>query len=287
MQVVANIGFLSAFYLSFSIGLAMIFGVMRVINYTHGEMYMLGAYTLWGANALLRGVVPAPLIFVLALIAAMALMGALGVVLQKAVVARLGGNTFSIFMATLGLSYILQVVMIKVAGPIGKTILPMFPGIIRFGSAILPIQRLVICAVTIAAVAALGWFLLRTSLGRAIRATAQNRSGALLQGVDIARIETITMFLGCALAAMSGVLMAGTLNINPFMGGDAIWRSFIIIIVGGIGSLPGAALASVVFGALDTLLTVTSHGQFAALIDALIMLVILAFRPNGLLGIRE
>jgi branched-subunit amino acid ABC-type transport system permease component len=86
---------------------------------------------------------------------------------------------------------------------------------------------------------------------------------------------------------MSGVLMAGTLNINPFMGVDAIWRAFIIIIVGGIGSLPGAALASVVFGALDTLLTVSNHGQFAALIDALIMLGILAFRPNGLLGVRE
>jgi branched-subunit amino acid ABC-type transport system permease component len=260
---------------------------MRVINYTHGEMYMLGAYALWGANTLLRGAIPAPLLFVLTLIVAMVVIGGFGVLLQKLVISRLGGNTFSVFMATLGCSYVIQVVMIEAIGPIGKTIVPMFPGFLRVGTMILPIQRLVICAVTIAAVALLGWFLLRTSLGRAIRATAQNRTGALLQGVNIVQVEAITMFLGSALAAMSGVLMAGTLNINPFMGVDAIWRAFIIIIVGGIGSLPGAALASVVFGALDTLLTVSNHGQFAALIDALIMLGILAFRPNGLLGVRE
>ncbi|SNB52664.1 amino acid/amide ABC transporter membrane protein 1, HAAT family [Arboricoccus pini] len=287
MQIVANIFFLSAFYLSFSIGLALIFGTMRVINYTHGEMYMLGAYTIWAINSLLRGTIPSVLIFIIALVVAMTVIGLLGVILQKTVISRLQGNTFSIFMATLGLSYVLQVVMIEVAGPIGKTIIPLFPGIVRIGTVILPIQRLVICGVTLAVVTLLGWFLLRTNLGRAIRATAQNRSGALLQGVDIPRIESITMFLGCALAATSGVLMAGTLNINPFMGGDAIWRSFIIIIVGGIGSLPGAALASVVFGALDTVLTVTNHGQFSAMIDALIMILILAFRPNGLLGVRE
>lgn len=273
--------------MSFSIGLALIFGTMRVINYTHGEMFMLGAYTLWGLSVLLKGVVPGPLIFFIAIAVAMALMGLLGVMLQITILARLRGSVFAIFMATLGLSYIIQVIMIEVAGPVGKTVPPLFGGVQRFAGMILPNQRLVLCAVTLLAVGLLAWFLLKTRLGRGIRATAQNATGAVLYGIDIRRIQLLTMFLGCALAAMSGVLMASMVNINPYMGGEAIWRAFIIIIVGGIGSLPGAALAAVLFGALDTMLTSAGYGQYAALVDATIMLLILALRPNGILGVRE
>lgn len=273
--------------MSFSIGLALIFGTMRVINYTHGEMFMLGAYTLWGLSVILKGLVPGPVIFLLAIVLAMLLMGTLGMLLHVTIISRLKNNAFAIFMATLGLSYAIQVIMIQVAGPIGKTVPPMFGGVQRFAGMLLPNQRLVLCVVAILAVALLAWFLLKTRYGRGIRATAQNATGAILYGVDSRRIALLTMFLGCALAAMSGVLMASMVNINPFMGGDAIWRAFIIIIVGGIGSLSGAVLASVLFGALDTVLTTVGYGQYTALLDATIMLAILAFRPNGLLGDRE
>jgi branched-subunit amino acid ABC-type transport system permease component len=128
---------------------------------------------------------------------------------------------------------------------------------------------------------------MRTNVGRAVRATAQNRTGAMLQGISMQRIGLITMLVGSVLAALSGVLMASVQGISPFMGSDAIWRAFIIIIVGGIGSISGAIAAAFMFGTLDTLLTTFGLGNFVAMIDAIIMLLILAFMPSGLLGSRE
>jgi branched-subunit amino acid ABC-type transport system permease component len=101
------------------------------------------------------------------------------------------------------------------------------------------------------------------------------------------KVALTTMFVGSALAAMSGVLMSSVLPVSPFMGGDAIWRAFIIIIVGGIGSLSGAVVAAFMFGTIDTLLTSFGAGKFTAMVDALIMLLALSFMPSGILGSRE
>jgi len=286
MQVVANIIFLSTFYVSFTLGLALIFGVMRIANFAHGEFYMLGGYALSLTLGQLGGL-PNAVVLVVAMVVAALLVGTLGALMQLALFRRLREQPFAIFMVTFGLSYALQVVVVKAVGPVGLSVPTMFPGALRIFGAVVPVQRLVVTVLTFAMIGALWLFLMHSSVGRAIRAVAQNRTGAVLQGININLMGTVTMFLGSALAAMSGVLMGSLLSITPFMGSDAIWRAFIIIIVGGLGSISGAVVAAFAFGALDTLLVAFGLGHLVALSDALIMLLVLAFRPSGILGAKE
>jgi len=287
MQIVANIVFLSTFYVSFAVGLALVFGVMRTINFAHGEFYMLGGYALWLTVGILSGSLPGGLILVIALVVGAGVVGMLGILLQLSIFHRLREHPFSIFMATLGLSYVLQVSVVQTIGPMGRSIPAVFPGFVFFEGMILPIQRLAVFGFTVAMMGGLWFFLMRTNIGRAVRASAQNKTGAMLQGVSMNNVALTTMFVGSALAAMSGVLMSSVLPVSPFMGGDAIWRAFIIIIVGGIGSLSGAVVAAFMFGTIDTLLTSFGAGKFTAMVDALIMLLALSFMPNGILGSRE
>jgi branched-subunit amino acid ABC-type transport system permease component len=287
MQILANIVFLSTFYVSFAVGLALVFGVMRTINFSHGEFYMLGGYALWLTVGLLSGSLPGGLILIIALVVGAGVVGMLGILLQLSIFHRLREHPFSIFMATLGLSYVLQVSVVQTIGPMGRSIPAVFPGFVFFEGMILPIQRLAVFGFTVAMMGGLWFFLMRTNIGRAVRASAQNKTGAILQGVSMNKVALTTMFVGSGLAAMSGVLMSSVLPVSPFMGGDAIWRAFIIIIVGGIGSLSGAVVAAFMFGTIDTLLTSFGAGKFTAMVDALIMLLALSFMPNGILGSRE
>jgi branched-subunit amino acid ABC-type transport system permease component len=287
MQIVANIVFLSTFYVSFAVGLALVFGVMRTINFAHGEFYMLGGYSLWLLLGVISGTLPDGATFIIALVVAAGVVGVLGVLVQLTIFHRLREHPFSIFMATLGLSYVLQVVVVKSIGPMGQSVPAIFPGFVFFEDMILPIQRLVVLASTAVMMSGLWYFLMRTDLGRAVRAAAQNKTGAMLQGISMSRIALTTMFVGSALAAVSGVLMGSVLIIGPFMGGEALWRAFIIIIVGGIGSLPGTVVAAFLFGTIDTLMTTLGAGKFSAMVDAIIMLLVLSFMPSGLLGSRE
>lgn len=287
MQIVANIIFLSTFYVSFAVGLALVFGVMRTINFAHGEFYMFGGYALWLLINAFTGILPPGATFIIALIVGAAVVGILGILVQLSIFHRLREQPFSIFMATLGLSYVLQVAVVKAIGPMGQSVPAPFPGFILFEGMVLPIQRLVVFGFTVVMMGGLWLFLMRTDLGRAVRATAQNRTGAMLQGISMNHIALTTMFVGSALAAISGVLMGSVLIISPFMGGEALWRAFIIIIVGGIGSLSGAVVAAFLFGIIDTLMTTFGAGKFAPMVDAMIMLLVLSFLPSGLLGSRE
>ncbi len=287
MQILVNMISLSAFYVSFALGLALIFGVMRTINLAHGEFYMLGGYVLWLMVVALKGTVPDPAIFVVALVAGCSTVGLLGLLLQLSLFRVLRDQPFAILMATLGLSYIIQVLVTQFIGPIGRSVPTLFRGFIRTETMIIPYQRLAVAGLVFVAVTVLWIFLTRTKPGRSVRAVAQNPRGAILQGISLARVSAMTMLIGTGLAAFSGILIGSINSVHPFMGADAIWRAFIIIIVGGVGSIPGAAIAAVLFAVLDTSLNATGMGHFAPMIDALLMLSVLSFLPHGLLGTRE
>ena len=128
------------------------------------------------------------------------------------------------------------------------------------------------------------YFLTHLRTGRAIRATSQNKQSAVLQGINLNWTSALTMAIGAALAAVSGSLMGSVINIGPFMGLEAIWKAFIVVIVGGMGSIPGAVAAAVMFGFIDSLSSTFGLGQFIVMIDTLIMLAVLAFFPQGLMG---
>lgn len=286
-QFAVNAVTLSAFYLSFALGLALTFGVMRVINFAHGELYMLGGYTLWALVQMTGGALPSPLTFAISAFAAFGLVGLLGYLLQKLLFRPMQDQPLAVLMATLGLSYVIQVLVVQLIGPAGRSIPTLFPGLVHLEGMIVPYQRLIMVLVSFATIGGLWYLLMHSKLGRSIRAVAQNPTGAALQGISTLKVFAVTMFIGAGLAGLSGVLIGSISAVSPFMGSEAIWRAFIIIIVGGIGSIPGVVLASFLFGILDTGLSATGNGQFVALVDALVMLAILAIRPHGLLGAKD
>lgn len=287
MQNIVNVLSLTSFYVSFSLGLAMVFGILRIVNYAHGEIYMIGGYSLWLVVSLLNGVVPGPIVMLAALALSAAVGAVIGLVLQGAIFAPLRDKAFSIFMATLGVSYILQSLIVLTVGATGRSISPLFPGFTKLSGAIFPNQRIFVFIMVALLVAALYFFLMRTSFGRKIRAVAQNPRGAALQGINLKQINIWTAVIGAVLASLAGTLMASVVSINPYMGTEAIWRAFIIIIVGGIGSIPGAIIAAIIFATTDAMMLLFGFGKLNALVDALVMLTVLAIRPQGILGVKE
>jgi branched-chain amino acid transport system permease protein/urea transport system permease protein len=287
VQIALNILSLSSFYLCFALGLAVVFGVMRIINFAHGELYMLGAYSAFLSVSVMGPVIgPLPAYLVSFGIAA-TVSGGLGALIYFGIIRRLQDRPLTIFIATLAFSYMLQAVVVQIFGPVGQTLVSPLSGVMKLGEALLPWSR-VFVIVAISCLSVLLWLILmRSGMGRSIRAVAQNPRGALLQGVSVTRIGLITLVIGSAIAGISGAIMAPIAGITPFMGAAALWKAFIIIIVGGIGSIWGAVAAAVLFGVVDTLMSTVGAGQYLALMNALIMLLVLSLLPGGLFGERE
>jgi branched-subunit amino acid ABC-type transport system permease component len=273
----------SCFYALFAVGLALVFGVMKMINFAHGELYMLGGYTVWVLFTICSGV-SRPVIFIFSVIVAALLVGALSILIERLLFRPLRANPFAGFLASLSLAYILQVLVARVFGVLQKNLPSIFPGVMAIGGAILPIQRLVVMILSVTMILSLWIFLMYTKTGRGIRASAQDSEVTALHGVGINRTSAIAMAIGGSLAAIAGVLMGSLIQIGPIMGDAIIWKAFNVVIVGGLGSIPGAIVASLLFGFLDTAIITYIDQQLVIMIDVLIMLLVLAFRPQGILG---
>ena len=282
-QLLINFVTLSAFYSCFAVGLALVFGVMRVINFAHGEFYMLGGYAVWVVMTVASGL-PLPIVFVMALIVGPIVVGCIGFVVEVLMFRPMQDNPFAGFMASLGLAYVLQVLAALSFGVVSKSLPIMFPGSIDIFGGVLSVQRLAVILFSVIMMVGLWYFLTQSRAGRAIRAISQNKRSAVLQGINLNLNSALTMAIGAALAAVSGSLMGSVINIGPYMGLGAIWKAFIVVIVGGMGSIPGAVAAAVLFGFIDSLSSTFGLGQFIVMIDTLIMLVVLAFFPQGLMG---
>lgn len=284
IQLLINTIVLSSFYILFAVGLALIFGAMKIINFAHGELYMIGGYVLWTFLSGFQESLSLPVLFIIALLVGPVIVGGFGVVIERSIFRPLRKAPLSVFMASLGLSYILQVLAMKVFGPVDKSIPIVFSGEVNIFGGVIPLQRLVLVVFSITIMAGLWFFLMRTRLGRGVRATSQNPEGALLQGISFNKTAMLVMAVGSGMAAMSGALMGTVVSVGATMGLRAIWKAFIIIIVGGTGSVGGAALAALLFGFLDNLIMDLGLHRFLTMIDVLIMLFVLAFKPQGLLG---
>jgi branched-chain amino acid transport system permease protein len=274
----------SSFYVLFAIGMALVFGVMKVVNFAHGELYMLGGYALW---IVLNSLVPAvsmSIAFFIALIVGAMVVGVFGLLIERVLFRPLKNNLLAGFLASMGLAYILQVFAATTFGVLDRSIPVVFAGGFEILGGIIPTQRLVVLLFSIILVGALWIFLVRTKLGRGLRATSQNPEAALLQGINFNRMSALALGIGSSLAAVSGSLMGSVINIGPFMGFVAMWKATVIIVVGGMGSIGGAILAALLFGTLDSLIMTFGLHKFVVMIDALILLIVLAFRPQGLLG---
>ena len=284
LQTSVNAIYAASFMALIAVGLVLIFGVMGVINFAHGELYMLGAYTvvyLYADNQI-------PFLFAVA--AGLVFVGLVGLVMERALFRPMRGNPLGGLIVSIGFLLMMQALAVLGFGVRMEHIAPPTRTIFHpFGleGVVLPLQRLYVIAATAVLLGALWVFLRRTRLGWALRACAQDPEAAALQGISINQTARIAMFIGAALAGVAGALTAPLVRIEPYMGHSVIVTAFIIIIVGGIGSLEGAVIAAVLYAFVHTFVTTYSDGVIANIVGLLLMLVVLVVRPTGLLGTRD
>ena len=187
---------------------------------------------------------------------------------------------------SIGVLFILQVLAVKIGGlGLMKHVPPAFPGVLEIVEGVtLSKQRLVALIVASIILFLIWLFLTRTKLGWALRATAQDREAAALQGININRVSMIAMGLGAAAAGVAGALMAPLTRVQPYMGHKVIITAFIVTIVGGLGSLSGAILAAVLYAFFHTFVTTYYGGVIASILGLIIMLIVLVVKPTGLMG---
>ena len=273
----------AAAYLSLiAVGLVLIFGVMGVINFAHGELFMVGAYVV---VALYTGQeMPYVLVAGLALI----FVGCLGLLMEFTMFRPLRDNPLGGLVASIGFLMILQALVSMGFGVRMEHVPPVTQQVIVFSEKVrLPVHRLTVILCSAAFLGALWIFLKRTKFGWALRASAQDPEAAALQGISIRQTSLIAMFIGAALAGAAGALTAPLISVNPNMGHSVIVAAFIVIIVGGIGSLEGAAIAAVAYAFIHTAVTTYWDGVIADIVGLSLMLGVLILRPTGLFGTAD
>ena len=280
-QVVVS-GILSGgLYAMVALGLALIFGVMRVINIAHGPLPMLGAYATFFLYSHLdmNPFLTVPL--------SMAALFVVGMLLQRSLVFRVvDAPELSSLLLTFGISIAL-VNLAQLAFTSDLRAVEYITGAWLVGGLALSKPR-VIAFVFAAAVTALAFvFLQRTRLGKAIRATSQSREVAMVCGIDVARIHMITFGLASALAAAGGSLLAVIVAIQPEMGQVWTFKSFLVIVLGGAGNYPGALLGGMLLGLVEQLASLFLTTQLSEVVAYVLLVLVLLVRPTGLLGGRQ
>jgi branched-chain amino acid transport system permease protein len=269
-----------AFYALLSLGLAVIFGLLNIINFTHGALFMLGAFTAW-ALLTYAGIGYWP-----ALILAPIIVGALGVVLERLFIKRLAGlDPLYGLLLTFGCALVIEGLMRNRFGSSGEpyAIPAALQGPLNLGFMVLPLYRgwVVIAA---AAVCLVTWLVIEgTRLGATLRAATENAPLVQAFGVDVPRLVTLTYGAGVALAAFAGVLAAPMTAVNPNMGEQLIIVVFAVVVIGGMGSILGSILTGFGLGVIEGL-TKVYYPEASGVVIFIVMVAVLLLRPAGLFG---
>lgn len=262
-----------------AIGLTLIFGVMRIIQYAHGEIYMLGAYFLYYWFDVFH------LPYWLGLILSAVVIFFFGVGLQLLLFRPLHGKEMLYSLAvSLALIFIISSAGLIAFGAVVRGISSFVSGQIRIAGAELTYERLIIALISLALILGL-WFLLqKTKIGIAMRAVAEDPETSSLQGINNRRVHYIAFGLGSSLAAIAGCLMGTLMFIVPTMGFTATIKAFMIVIMGGLGSVLGALIGGFIIGFIDSFLTTLASSELAYIMGFVTIFIILVFKPSGLFG---
>jgi branched-chain amino acid transport system permease protein len=280
-QVVVSGILAGGLYAMVALGLALIFGVMRVINIAHGPLLMLGAYVTFFLYSRLdmNPFLTVPL--------SMAALFVVGMVLERSLVFRVvDAPELSSLLLTFGISIAL-VNLAQLAFTSDLRAVEYITGAWLVGGLALSKPRVIAFAFAAGVTALAFVFLQRTRLGKAIRATSQSREVAMVCGVDVGRIHMITFGLASALAAAGGSLLAVIVAIQPEMGQVWTFKSFLVIVLGGAGNYPGALLGGMLLGLVEQLASLFLTTQLSEVVAYVLLVVVLLVRPTGLLRGRQ
>lgn len=267
-----------ALYVLTALGLTLIYGILHIVNFAHGEIYMLGAMLVY----VLFVVMQWPLGLALAAIVVLAALA--GFAVERGVFRRLRGQWLQLLVASVGISLIIQSLSWIAFGAQEKNVPSVLEGVLVLAGVRVPIERLAAACVAFVLVAGLYWLVYRTRTGLAMRAIEEDEETARMLGVDSDRVAAIAVALGFVLAALGGAFVAPIYSLNPGMGLEAILMSFIIIIVGGLGSISGTVAAGLLVGVLQSLGALYLGAEAAHVLVFVVMIAVLVLRPQGLLG---
>jgi branched-chain amino acid transport system permease protein len=275
---------LGGLYALFAVGLTLIFGVLDVINVAHGEFFAVGGYLLFGAVVLLS--LPPAMGVALAGVGTFLLGLAVYPLLIAPLRRRLGRRPQGplYLVLTLGLSTFMQSSLLALAGGDYRQVPPLVRGILELPFTAVSYQRVLVVSVAAALLAGLFAFLRLHRQGLAVRAVAQNPEAALAMGINLPKIFALTLALGVGLAGVGGALMAPLFNVYPAVGFPLTIKAFAITILGGMGNLVGALLASLLISLAESLSVMVIPSQWQNLVAFVVMIAVLLIRPQGLLG---
>jgi branched-chain amino acid transport system permease protein len=270
-----------AMYALMGIGLSLIFGILGVVNFAHGEFFMLGTYAMYYVSAVLG------LPFLAGVAAAALVLFAVGVLVERGLIEPLrkrAGRDWVLdsFVLTIGLMVILQNLALLGFGSRRRGITTMVEGSVVLGDVTITYERLAILALAVVIVGLLAAYIKFTATGKAIRATAQHPEAAQTLGIDINRIYTVAFGIGAALAGAAGALLISIFPAFPTVGYQPVLKSFAVVILGGLGNIPGAIAGGFVLGIVEAYAIFFMSAGWQSVITPLIIVLVLIFRPQGL-----
>jgi branched-chain amino acid transport system permease protein len=278
-QLVLSGIFIGGIYALMSMGLTLIFGVLRVVNFAHGEFLMLAMYGAWAVTRVLG---LNPYVAAIAVVPAMFLFGA--IVHQIIIRPALDKPHLVVVFATMGLSIFMQNVALMIMTADLWDVPPIFGRSIEIGPLYFKAELLLGFAVTILCSLFLQWLIRTTYLGKAIRATVQDGEAAMLMGIPVPRIFLITFASGSALVGLAACMMMPLFSVFPTVGLNFVLIAFVIVVLGGMGSIEGALIGGMCVGVVQSLSGYYVAPAYGQMFYFILFLLVMIFRPNGLLG---
>ena len=270
----------SCIYMTMAFGMVLVFSILGILNWAHGQFYMLGAFVVYYA------ITAAGIPFPVSLLISGVVVGGLGMLVEKFVIERLsvpGYGMLYVTVATLALVFFFEGAAGMAFGLMDKGLATVLPGVLDLGSFSVSYQKIAVIIFTLVIMAAMYVVLNRTKVGLAIRAAAQEPVAASLYGISVKRVSLIVMGIGCALAAMAGGIMAPVYSVNPFMGRIPMIMSLLAIVIGGLGSLTGAIVGGIILGLLNSVIAY-KISYFSEVALFVLVILVLLIRPQGLFG---
>jgi branched-chain amino acid transport system permease protein len=278
-QQIFNGVMLGSTYAIVALGLTLVFGILHIPNFAHGHLYMLGAYvsfflmTLYGFG------------FWTALVSSMVILGLIGMLIERVVYRPLQDKPhINSFISAIGALIILETSVIVFWGPQGRRIPNPYPDIVELLGITMSYQRLLVIVAAIVLIVLLQIFIKKTTPGTTIEAVAQNREGAMLVGINVNWVSSLTFAISTATAAAAASLVAPIFMISPTMGALLGMKAFVIVILGGLGSIPGAILGGYILGILEAIGGGYLSAAYKDVYAFGALILILSIRPTGLFG---
>jgi branched-chain amino acid transport system permease protein len=277
IQVCVNGMMLGLTYALIASGLSLIYGIMRLLNFAHGEFYMLGAFATYLLCEHLH------FNYFLALFLSMILIAGLGILIYRFFFRPFREQHDPSLVIALGIAMLIGGSALLVFGEKDKSVSPVFSGVVKFFGVTLSLERIAVIVMAILLMTTLTLYIKFAKTGQAMRAVAQDREAAALQGIGVDSTFTLCMAISSALAGAAGALLAPLFFVNPFLGMHAVLKALVVVVIGGLGSIPGAISAGLLLGFMESFGN-TFLGGITEILGFVMVMLVLLFRPQGLFG---